>query len=210
MAALNDIVEKARSFTAATVPSSRTADGSDFYNSFFIPSGDHAFWEGHLRSWKFSAAGEILDRDGHCALDDPDGGSECNNGPFQEDLPDRRDLAGLREPVLGRRRRDQARARPGRYNSDTDARQLYTSKLDASTPPVPVRTDLDQNLTAADMKISTFTSMRRRTPAPNSAQYALAQRQRRGQRGRARGRGRGLRARLLLRDGRDRHATSRR
>ena len=75
--ALNDIVEKSRSFTAATVPSARTADGGDFYNSFFLPSDRTAFWEGHLRAWHFTAAGEILDSDGHCALVDPDGGTSA-------------------------------------------------------------------------------------------------------------------------------------
>src|SRR5207247_5916488 len=81
LAALNDIIEKSRSFTAATVPSARTTDGGDFYNSFFLPSGKSAFWEGHLRSWHFTAAGPIVDRDGHSAVEDPDGGTQCSTGP---------------------------------------------------------------------------------------------------------------------------------
>lgn len=74
VAVLNDIIEKSRSFTAATVPSSRTANGASFYNSFFLPSGKTAFWEGHIRAWHFTPSGDILDRDGDCALFDPDPG----------------------------------------------------------------------------------------------------------------------------------------
>jgi len=81
--ALNDIIEKSASFTAATVPSARTADGSDFYQSYFFPRGSSAFWEGHIRAWTLSAAGEILDANGDCALIDPDA-PECNSGPFSE------------------------------------------------------------------------------------------------------------------------------
>jgi type IV pilus assembly protein PilY1 len=57
---------------------------------------------------------------------------------------------------------------PGDTNSDTDARQLYTSKLSGSTPTL---TNLDQNLSAADMKISTFTTAP--APAPNSDLYTI-------------------------------------
>ena len=79
--ALNDIVEKSQSFTAASVPSARTADGGDFYQSFFFPLGSTAFWEGHLRSWHITPDGSIVDRLGNCALLDPTPG-ECNSGPF--------------------------------------------------------------------------------------------------------------------------------
>jgi len=51
VAALNDIIEKSASFTAATVPSARTEDGSDFYQSYFFPRSKSAFWEGHIRAW---------------------------------------------------------------------------------------------------------------------------------------------------------------
>jgi hypothetical protein len=175
VSALNDIVEKARSFTAATVPSSRTADGSDFYNSFFIPSGDHAFWEGHLRSWKFSATGEILDSDGNCALDDPDGGSECNNGPFKKICQTGETWPACVEPYWDAGDATNTALVPGDTNTDTSdgtPRQLFTSKLNTLvTPNAPVRTDLDQSLSAADMTIATFTLAP--DPAPNSAQYTL-------------------------------------
>jgi type IV pilus assembly protein PilY1 len=85
IAALNDIIEKAASFTAATVPSARTADGSDFYQSYFFPRSKSAFWEGHIRAWTIDAAGAIKGNESPtplCALDDPTPG-ECNSGPFR-------------------------------------------------------------------------------------------------------------------------------
>ena len=85
IAALNDIIEKAASFTAATVPSARTEDGADFYQSYFFPRGKTAFWEGHIRAWTIDAAGSIKGNESPtplCALDDPTPG-ECNSGPFR-------------------------------------------------------------------------------------------------------------------------------
>ncbi len=82
IAALNDIIEKAASFTASTVPSARTEDGADFYQSYFFPRSKSALWEGHLRAWTIDAAGNIEDQNGNCALDDPTAG-ECNSGPFK-------------------------------------------------------------------------------------------------------------------------------
>src|SRR5262245_7671565 len=81
IAALNDIIEKAASFTAAAVPSARSVDGGDFYQSFFIPRSSGANWEGHVRAWRIAPNGDILDKNGDCALADSDAG-ECNSGPF--------------------------------------------------------------------------------------------------------------------------------
>jgi Neisseria PilC beta-propeller domain len=177
LAALNDIVEKSRSFTAATVPSSRTTDGGDLYNSFFLPTGSYAFWEGHLRAWKFSAAGEILDRDGHCALDDPDGGSQCNNGPFRKVCQTGESWPTCVNPYWDAGDATKLALVPGDVNPTTtpwpvvgnNARKLFTSKLSSG---VPALTDLDQNLSAADMKISNFAIAGE--PPPNSSQYTIA------------------------------------
>ena len=166
VSALNDIVEKSRSFTAATVPSARTADGGDFYNSFFLPSGKTAFWEGHLRAWHFSAAGEILDSNGDCALVDPDGGGECNNGPFQT-ICQPPNTVGCVVPFW-----DAGDEMPPAGSANVSGvRQLFASKLDGSIPPGPVRTDVDAALTAADLKIQTFALPP--SPAPNSPQYTI-------------------------------------
>src|SRR5262245_14206870 len=81
IAALNDIIEKAASFTAAAVPSARSVDGGDFYQSFFIPRSNGANWEGHVRAWRIAPNGDILDKNGNCALVDSTPG-ECNSGPF--------------------------------------------------------------------------------------------------------------------------------
>ena len=80
--AISDIVQKSQSFTAATVPATRTAEGGQFYASQFLPSTDSGFWEGRLRSWHITAAGEIRDKNGNCALDDPGAPATCVTGPF--------------------------------------------------------------------------------------------------------------------------------
>lgn len=144
--ALNDIIEKSQSFTAASVPSARTADGGDFYQSFFFPSGNNAFWEGHIRSWKITASGEIHDKNGDCALDDADPG-ECNSGAFKSTAEYFWD-ATEEMPAPG-------------------SRSLYTSKLSGSTPG---RVAFDSNLVAADLDIAVFTSPP--SSAPNSLLYA--------------------------------------
>lgn len=77
---LQSIIEKAQSFTAATVPASRTADGEQLYVSLFTPTSKTPYWDGHLRSYRLDGAGRILDKNGLCALDDPSG--SCFSGAF--------------------------------------------------------------------------------------------------------------------------------
>ena len=77
---LQNIIEKAQSFTAATVPASRTADGEQLYVSLFTPTSKTAYWDGHLRSYRLNGAGQILDANGQCALDDASG--DCFSGAF--------------------------------------------------------------------------------------------------------------------------------
>ncbi|MCH7869314.1 MAG: hypothetical protein IH881_16595 [Myxococcales bacterium] len=146
IAALNDIIEKSQSFTAASVPSARTADGGDFYQSFFFPSGSNAFWEGHIRAWKITAAGDIEDKNDTCALDDADAG-ECNSGSFLPSAVYYWDVSEEMPSPL--------------------ARTLYTTKISAGTPGMVA---FDDNLTALDLDISVFTSPP--NSAPNSLLYA--------------------------------------
>jgi Tfp pilus tip-associated adhesin PilY1 len=151
IAALNDIIEKAASFTAAAVPSARTIDGGDFYQSFFIPRDNGANWEGHVRAWKLNAAGDILDRNGDCALADPDAG-ECNSGAFlstAEYYWDAQDVM------------------PSASN-----RELFTSKLASG---VPTKVEFDDALTADDLYLEPFTDDVIVPPniAPNSPLYPL-------------------------------------
>jgi type IV pilus assembly protein PilY1 len=148
--ALNSILEKAQSFTAATVPSSRTADGGDFFTTYFLPSGKRAFWEGSLRAWHIEANGDITDANGDCALVDPDAG-ECNSGPFDDfavpfwEAADEMPLPADRE--------------------------LYVSKLVSGTPDAVA---FDVSLDAADLGVQTFaTPGSPPDPSPNSSLYTF-------------------------------------
>lgn len=68
-AALLDIIERATSFTAATVPSSRTAFADGFYVAWFKPRIADPFWEGHLEAYRLTSDLEVVDRDGNPAID---------------------------------------------------------------------------------------------------------------------------------------------
>jgi type IV pilus assembly protein PilY1 len=151
IAALNDIIEKAQSFTAATVPSARTFDGGDFYQSYFFPSGKSAFWEGHIRAWHITASGDIHDKNGVCALDDLDAG-ECNSGPFKPSAQYYWDASEQVPPPDG-----------------AGARTLYTSKQFVIGSPVMVA--FDDTLEAADLEVPVFTVPP--DPTPNSPWYPL-------------------------------------
>lgn len=82
---VTDIIQKSQSFTAATVPASRTTDGNDIFFSSFVPSDDAGFWEGHLKNYEFTLDGRILDALGNCALDDPSG--DCLFGTLLPTAP---------------------------------------------------------------------------------------------------------------------------
>jgi type IV pilus assembly protein PilY1 len=83
--ALNAIVAKSQAFTAATVPASRTTDGNNIYLSFFQPQRANAFWPGHLVNFEFTAAGEIHDANGDCAVLDPGSPTTCASGQLDPD-----------------------------------------------------------------------------------------------------------------------------
>jgi type IV pilus assembly protein PilY1 len=149
IAALNDIIEKSASFTAASVPSARTADGADFYQSYFFPVSKNAFWEGHVRAWHITAAGDIHDKNDVCALEDPTAG-ECDSGPFLSDAEYFWDAA---EEV----------PQPG-------ARKLYVSKSGVSSGALPP-TFTQPNIAAADLLIAPFALPP--DPTPNSLLYPI-------------------------------------
>jgi type IV pilus assembly protein PilY1 len=154
IAALNDIIEKSASFTAATVPSARTQDGADFYQSFFFPRGKSAFWEGHIRSWKIDAIGDIKDKNDNCALDDLDPG-ECNSGQFKPEAEFFWDAAN-EVPLAG-------------TSNAAGVRQLFVSKSPTAGALPPA---FDLSLTAADFGLDVFAAAP--DPAPNSPLYAIA------------------------------------
>ena len=159
LAALNDIIEKAASFTAASVPSARTADGADFYQSYFFPRGKSAFWEGHIRAWHITASGAILDKNGDCALDDPTPG-ECDSGPFLEGAEFFWDAA---EEV------------PQPDETVSPTRTLYMSKASLNTfgalPPVFNQT----NVLYTDLDLGVFTNPNQvpSDSTPNDVLYPL-------------------------------------
>jgi len=108
-----DIIQKSQSFTAATVPATRTAAGGNFYTSLFVPFESDPYWEGHLKAFQIDANGDILDRFGACAVADPTPG-ECKSGPFLSSAQPFWD-AGEEVPAPGSRR-------------------LYTSVADTRVP----------------------------------------------------------------------------
>jgi type IV pilus assembly protein PilY1 len=148
---LNDIIEKAASFTAAAVPSARTVDGGDFYQSYFFPSGRSAFWEGHVRAWRITSTGDVVDKNGNCALDDPDPG-ECNSGAFKPEAVYNWDAA---EEVPA-----------------PASRTLYASKLVSGES---TRVAFDDGLTAADLTVEPFADESALPPdiSPNSPLFQL-------------------------------------
>jgi type IV pilus assembly protein PilY1 len=141
VSSINDILEKVQSFTASTVPSTRTAAGGSFYTSFFLPSAKTAFWEGHLRAYRTDAAGDVFGQSGVCAFIDPDPG-ECNSGPTNPAALPYWD-AGQEIPL-------------------TASRNLYVSQL---TGGVPGRETFDNSLGAADLTIDAFAAAP--DPSPN-------------------------------------------
>jgi len=137
VAAVSDIIQKSQSFTAATVPATRTASGGQFYTSLFVPSKSSGYWEGHLKAWKITAAGDIQDANGSCALNDPAAPASCSAGAFLSTAVPFWD-AGV---VL------QATA--------PAARNLFTSRLTGS-PGVSSIIRFDTGtLTAADLNLTT-------------------------------------------------------
>lgn len=142
VAAITDIIEKSQSFTAATVPSTRTASGGDFYTSFFLPTSKTPFWQGHLRAFGIDAVGNLVDKNGNCPLADPTPG-ECNSGPFLPGVAPFWD-AGEEVPLPG-------------------VRKLYTTRLTGSvTNRVPFD---DATITDTDLGLLPFTAPP--SPAPN-------------------------------------------
>ena len=129
--AITAIVEKSMSFTAATVPASRTTDGDNFYTSFFLPKDDSPFWEGHLKNFAFTQLGDILRRaralvaEHDCPLDPIalEHHRRCRERPGQ----------GRADGILGRGDEIPAPAR----------RNLYVSyyPTDATSPPHPLDPD---------------------------------------------------------------------
>lgn len=84
---VQDIISKSQGFSAATVPAARTAEGGELYTTLFQPTSARPFWPGLLRSYKITVDGEILDKNGSCALTNLASPPLCAGGTFKtEDL----------------------------------------------------------------------------------------------------------------------------
>jgi len=112
--AVSDIIQKSQSFTAATVPATRTSDGGNIYTSLFLPQNNNPYWEGHLKLFHITADGDILDANGNCALVSPSPPGECKAGAISQTAPPFWDA--------------------GEEIEDPDSRTLYTSVTNVITP----------------------------------------------------------------------------
>jgi type IV pilus assembly protein PilY1 len=132
IAAMTDIIEKSQSFTAATVPATRTSAGENLYVSLFVPSGKTPYWEGHLENFQITASGEIWDANDNCALDDPTPG-QCFSGPISPSAV----------PFW----------EAGEEIPDPANRNLFTSLLTAPGAPGDLTAPFDTTLQAADLGV---------------------------------------------------------
>ncbi len=80
---VQDIISKSQGFSAATVPAARTSDGGKLYTTLFQPTSSRPFWPGLLRSYQITVGGEILDKNGACALTDLVNPPSCTSGTFK-------------------------------------------------------------------------------------------------------------------------------
>lgn len=134
---ISDIIQKSQSFTAATVPASRTADGGNFYITQFVPSNVNPFWEGHLINFEITQDGKILDATGACAVDDPSG--TCTSGSIRAtatpfwDAADEVPAPTSRSLVVSK-----AAATPGAANSIATFTRANVSAADLGVTYPPV------------------------------------------------------------------------
>ncbi len=122
--AISDIVQKSQSFTAATVPATRTSDGGNIYTSLFLPQNNNPFWEGHLKLFNITADGDILDCERQLRAGEPDSGR------------------GVQGAARSRRRRRRT-GTPGKLIPAPASRSLYTTMPSGSTQ---VRVPFDTTL----------------------------------------------------------------
>lgn len=85
VSSIQDIISKSQGFSAATVPAARTSQGGALYTTLFQPTSTRPFWPGLLRAYTITQQGEILDRNGSCALTDLADPALCASGTFLEE-----------------------------------------------------------------------------------------------------------------------------
>ena len=62
-------MDASATFSAAAVPSSRSAFSDVIYTAFFEPDPNDPFWRGHLQAFRLSPDLQILDKNGNPAID---------------------------------------------------------------------------------------------------------------------------------------------
>jgi hypothetical protein len=71
--AIDDILLRTASFSAASIPSTRTSFDDALFTAFFEPSKQQVLWAGHLQAYRIGANFEIFDKDGKLAVDPTSG-----------------------------------------------------------------------------------------------------------------------------------------
>jgi type IV pilus assembly protein PilY1 len=67
--AVNDILLRNATLTAANVPATRSAYGDGFYTAWFKPGGRRSLWPGHLQAFTVNSSLVVTDRFGNPAID---------------------------------------------------------------------------------------------------------------------------------------------
>jgi len=133
VSSIRDIFSKSQGFAAAAVPAARTAGGGQLYTTIFMPSTGSAFWPGVIRSYTITAAGDILDADGDCALQGSNDPTDCKSGEFKN-------------TTVAPPHWDASEAMP-----DAPSRSLYTSRISSGAT---TRVSFGPSLDASDLAIS--------------------------------------------------------
>ncbi len=67
--AVNDILLRNTTLTAANVPANRSAFGDGFYTAYFEPGAQRSLWPGHLQAFTVNQALDVVDAGGAPAID---------------------------------------------------------------------------------------------------------------------------------------------
>ena len=72
-AAIDDIILRSATFSAASIPSTRTSFDDAIFTAYFEPSGEQSLWLGHLQAYQIGPDFTILGKDGNPAVDPTNG-----------------------------------------------------------------------------------------------------------------------------------------
>ena len=144
---ITDIIQKSQSFTAATVPATRTSDGGNIYTSLFVPNNT-PYWQGGLELFQITSNGDILDANGNCALLNPTPPGECKGGQVSPSAVPFWDAAA-KIPLPASRV-----LYASMPSGSVSVRVPFDNTLGTPTAPVPVSGLGDPSTTADDLTIA--------------------------------------------------------